>query len=120
MIVYRIENQDRVGPYRNSNRKLCNIVKNSTDTNNTPMYRGFLRDKLKCDYKEIVYGFDSLERISQWFDKSVLQLLHDNNFSIVRYIVPDWLCELNNMDGQVIFRIADANVCFRNSIKGIS
>lgn len=108
IIVYRIENKEGLGPYRNKNKWLCNVVKNSTDINLRPMYRGFLKDKLQCNYNEIVYGFSSLDHLNNWFDKSTITLLEDYDFSINTYEVPNELCECSE-DGQVIFRKLDTN-----------
>jgi len=107
--IYRIQNNDNLGPYRNKNKRLCNIVKNSTLDCFVPMYRGFLKERLKCDYKEIVYGFDSIESIFHWFDKETLELLHKENFFLSKCIIPNQLCDKHN-DGQVIFRLKDCKI----------
>lgn len=98
MFVYRAE-KSGYGPFQASIKGVSNnIFMNDFSYKHTPMYRGFLKCKTKCNYYDIYYGCESYEDLAKWFN---FDLLIEYGFSINTYKVGDGYYEIGN--SQVIF-----------------
>lgn len=95
MIVYRIENEIGNGPYVNC--PFSWIVTNHSDKNHPPLTKDNFHLYFH-DYKEeywtnmessplknYIFGFDSLEKLNQWFCEKEIENLKKLNYNIQKY-----------------------------------
>lgn len=93
MIVYRIENERGIGPYRCQIEDddiiddLSELMFRHRDMSTHPSrLRDFSHKQLSNMDGEPFFGFDSMESLLKWFTPSDLELIPDS-FSIVAYSV---------------------------------
>ncbi len=87
MVVYRVENQKREGPYSNDSKVTPrdwrdDIGNNDLDFRHPPPdmdgFRGLIPSRMR-------FGFESTESLSQWFSDTELEKLFGLGFRIVMY-----------------------------------
>ena len=100
MLVYRIENAKRQGPYVNIDNTLCkHPIKVRDKRQPTPENDKLLSAVLPVEDGETVvpskykFGFCSVEQARKWiYKKSWCNSLRKNGFKLVQFEVPDDYC----------------------------
>lgn len=87
--IFRLEDKNGYGPYRDIKNE--DIIENNEDERH-PIVKvsclvNFVR---KMEYKEsdIFFGFDSIEKLKEWFSEEVLSVLLNRGYKIFEYKVP--------------------------------
>ena len=99
-VIYRIENEKRVGPYHENNRywedKHKDLAINPPPIDeewNSEIAREIAREMYNNTYrhnfKHVKFGFKAIENLKTWFSKTELQRLKEMKFEIVCITVPE-------------------------------
>ncbi len=79
MLVFRVENEKKQGPYCGSR---CGLLPGwARDNNPMPCNDGIKR----IDIDKEVFGFETLDQLLEWFNKYELNILENNGFKISAY-----------------------------------
>lgn len=103
MIVYRIENDNGVGPYCSARVMLTMLRQHNADRVNHPV--GYVDG---IDWSDDgVYGFDNIQKLRDWFRGFVAPLMREG-YSIVKYDVPDHHVRMSQSKLQLTFDRSEA------------
>lgn len=83
MIVYRVENSDGVGPYYCNSGEWCDGP-HTQDTGRPMPYEDIPNSNHDCKNR---FGFESMDKLMQWFSTSEMNKLYERGFRIVTFEV---------------------------------
>lgn|SRR5690606_5818811 len=87
MFIWRIENDEGIGPYHTGDATSLNLYDSS---NVHPSPREDISEWKNMDYRSLVkyrFGFKCTDDLSRWFNGRSLIKLYENGFRIVKYKV---------------------------------
>jgi hypothetical protein len=104
MIVFRIENEDGVGPYQKHSGKILfeRMCEEHSDKNH-PNYR----DDFDNYYYPFVFGFHSRQLYKTWFG-GFITLMRTHGFKLSKYEIDPLKIIIGKSGKQIIFRKSDA------------
>ena len=133
MIVYRIQDSEKMGPYRNSGTciglafnhydhqhpnlvrdlfhfQYLNKIGKQVEPNIYSYWDMDLKDKE--DFSKYVFGFENISQITKWFNKSERDLLKENGFKIhIFEIDPNYVLE-GKSKRQIMFKMEEGEFIY--------
>ena len=108
MIVYRIEKENNIGPYRVSDNWTNRNHASKSHPNMFVDYFDLYADMVKLS--DYYFGFDSLEKVYDWFDEFELKKLKDIGFFISVYNIDSNFVLEGESKKQIMFKLKEADL----------